>query len=115
MSHLFLEDDDFRRSVSTGNLVLVKQILNEYEAGNTRGKDKGRTGSIKALLNSKDMDNRNLLHYACLYNTNDVATWLFLTMKTKNVDVTQKDTMGASPVLYAAKAGMVGFVEEWIK
>ena len=109
------KNDEVFKLMATGHLVQVKQILDEYGAENNTGMALGRTGIVQTLLNLNDRKNRNLLHYACLYNTNDVATWLFLTMQTNNVDVTQKDTMGASAVLYAARAGMVGFVLGWIK
>ena len=100
------------RTVTTGNIELINHAINNY-------KDSKGGYHRYNLFQKTDSDGRNLLHYVCLYNTDEVATWM-LSLKDDNsyrkAPIPKvSDHFGATPVMYAARAGMVMFVREWVQ
>ena len=72
--------------------------------------------TLKDLFSETNSDGLNVLHIVCLYNTDDVATWMLsLSDEEKNPIPRISDKYGATAVMYAARSGMVTFVKEWIK
>ena len=57
------------RTVIAGDRDQIEQAINNYRA---------LMGSYHhyILYQSKDSDGRNLLHYVCMYNTDEVAIWM---------------------------------------
>ena len=99
------------RMVMSGKRGQINQAINNY-----------RNPSVifprYYLFEKTDSDGRNLLHYACIYNTDEVATWMLLiTGDTSSRSPIPRisDNFGATAVMYAANTGKVTFVQEWIK
>ena len=92
-------------NVIIGGKDQINQLIHNYES------------NLEVPLWSQTDDNgRNLLHYACMYNTDEVATWM---LSSEDVFYGQpipkiRDKFGVTAVMYAARAGMVAFVKEWI-
>ena len=114
--------------VITGNMDQINQAINNYKDPVLIHKplDYSDTSVIyqlmssdfhcKSLFQKKDSDGRNLLHYACMYNTDEVATWLLsLTYTYSELTMLETDNFGATPVMYSAMSGRVNFVKEWIE
>ena len=94
------------KAVSTGHLAFVKKTIDEFKkSGNSQ-------------LTSKDSDGRNILHYSCMYNQDDVATGILAThvssYSTYSISPIVRDNYGATAVMYAARAGLTSFVSKWI-
>ena len=97
------------RTVITGDRDQINQAIKNYRT--TYGYPRFY------LYQMKDSDGRNLLHYACMYNTDDVATWMLSLRDDLRSSPIPKisDKFGATAVMYAASRGMGKFVQEWIK
>ena len=94
------------RTVITGDKDQIEQAINNY-------KESGYSSHRYHLYKKTDSDGRNLLHYACMYNTDEVATWM-LSLRDdyrKSAEHIPKisDNFGASAVMYAASTGKVTF------
>ena len=99
------------RTVITGDMEQINQAINNY-------RDPYSNRYLCYLYQEKDSDGRNLLHYACMYNTDEVATWMLsLRDETSPSSPIPKisDKFGATAVMYAVRAGMLVFVKEWIE
>ena len=113
MDSLTPEVADVFRTVITGGRDQINQAINNY-------REPGYIGCHRYFLyQKKDSDGRNLLHYVCMYNTDEVATWM-LSLTDDNGPMRSpipkiSDKFGATAVMYAARAGKVKFVQEWIK
>ena len=98
------------RTVITGDRDQIEQAINNYT-------DPNGNHSYN-LQQKKDSDGRNLLHYVCMYNTDEVATWM-LSLRDYTCSRSPipkiSDKFGAAAVMYAAGTGKVTFVQEWIK
>ena len=98
------------RAVTAGDRDLIEQAMNNY-------KEPGYTYHRYQLFCKTDSNGRNLLHYACMYNTDEVATWMLSLIDDRYGYPIPKisDKLGVTAVMYAARAGMVTFVKEWVK
>ena len=102
------------KELASGSIQLLKQAL------------KG-TGFRDISYDAKDCNDRGFLHYVCIFGTDEKALWaLSLEFTTYGVGPYRteskhfipwntKDKFGATPVMYAARSGMIGFVKEIIK
>ena len=98
------------RAVTAGDRNQIEQAINNY-------KEPDSFFPRNQLFSKTDRYGRNILHYACMYNTDEVATWM-LSLKDDNCGhpiPKISDKLGVTAVMYAARAGMVTFVKEWIK
>ena len=98
------------RAVTAGDRDQIEQAIDNY-------RDPYSVYHRYKLFPKTDSDGRNILHYACMYNTDKVATWM-LSLKDdyKGSAIPEiSDKLGVTAVMYAARAGMVAFVKEWIK
>ena len=97
-------------TVATGDSSKIKQAMDNYkEPGITSYNPRA------SIFARKDRDGRNLLHYACMYNTDYVATWMLsVTDNNEKYIPIVRDMFGASAVMYAARAGMLQFIKIWI-
>ena len=102
------------KTVITGDRVQIEQAINNYREPGCMP-----SGSHRYYLyqKKKDSDGRNLLHYVCMYNTDEVATWMLSLSDDLNASPIPKisDNFGATAVMYAASTGKVTFFKEWIK
>ena len=99
------------RSMITVDRDQINQAINNYRDPN---RDKYHR---YWLYQETDRDEHNLLHYVCIYTTDNVATWM-LSLKDDNMGSPipkTSDKFGATAVMYAARAGMIVFVKEWIE
>ena len=96
------------RTVITGDREQIRQAIYNFMG----------PGGRYYLFQEKDSDGRNLLHYACMYNTDEVAIWM---LSLRDADQGGKgipylsDKFGATAAMYAASTGKVKFVQELIK
>ena len=101
------------RTVASCDRDKIDEAIENY-------KDPHGTYERHWLFQKKDGDGRNLLHYACMYNTDEVATWMLSLTAFDGTTYYRpipkmSDKFGATAVMYAARSGMVTFVNEWIK
>ena len=93
------------------NLKHLDAIDNYHKLG--FGQLASKRKHLDALFNLvSTQKEHSLLHLACLYNTEEVASYL---LSLWNQWKCKRDEYGATAVMYAARAGMAGFVKEWIK
>ena len=98
--------------VATGNKEEVEKAVNNYKDpyGIQRNLYGTRDCHLYMLTQKKDGAGRGLLHYACMYNTDDVASWL-ASLSTYDVNgrpaqfSRDGDSNGVTPGMFAAKAG----------
>ena len=98
--------------VATGNKEEVEKAVNNYKDpyGIQRNLYDTRDCHLYMLTQKKDGAGRGLLHYACMYNTDDVASWL-ASLSPQNVSGTPAqfsrdgDRNGVTAAMFAAKAG----------
>ena len=98
-------------TVIIGDRQQINQAINNYKDPYSYNQHRFK------LFQARDKDRRNILHYACMYNTDEVATWMLSLKDDYSGDPIPKvrDIFGVTAVMYAARAGMVAFVSEWIK
>ena len=100
------------RTVTTGDMEQIEQAINNYREPGCMTSGNHRYW----LYQRKDSDGRNLLHYACMYNTDEVATWMLsLTDDYKSPIPKISDKFEATAVMYAASRRMGKFVQEWVR
>ena len=96
------------RTVITGDRRQINQAINNY-------RDPNSTGYHRCYLyQEKDSDGRNLLHYVCMYNTDEVATWMLLLEDETGSSLTFpkiSDNFGATAVMYAASTRKFTFLK----
>ena len=95
----------------------VKQSIDSYKQAYQN--QQKLQNPLDRISQHKDRDGRHILHYACMYNKDDVAVML-LTARDENSENTvpgfrTADNFQVTPLMYAARAGLVDFVNEWIK
>ena len=98
------------RTVITGDMEQINQAINNY-------RDPKGSYHRYFLYQKKDSDGGNLLHYACMYNTDEVATWM-LSLKDDHLGSPIpkiSDKFGATAVVYAVSTGKISFLKQWIK
>ena len=112
MDSLKAEVAEVFRTVITGDSDQIDQAINNY-------RDPYGSNRHYRLYQKKDGDGRNLLHYVCMYNTDEVATWMLSLRddyRNSRAPIPKiSDNFGATAVMYAASTGKVTFLKEWIK
>ena len=100
------------RTVITGDRDQIEQAINNY-------REPGYSDCRYYLYKKKDSDGCNLLHYACMYNTDEVATWMLSLTDDNQYSRAPipkiSDNFGATAVMYAASTGKFTFLKAWSK
>ena len=109
----------------------VRTVFKELAAGSLQQlKQAWNENNFRDIpYNANDCNDRSFLHYVGLFGTDEKALWaLSLEFNVSSINiygsrVTRKekipwntcDKFGATPVMYAARSGLVGFVKEILK
>ena len=126
MENLSPEVASVFKVVASGNRTQVHQAVSSKkypDDTNHRGIYIGDR-HLYSLMHRSDSAGRNLLHYACMYNTDDVASWI-ASLSTQYCCNNQlastvrfarnADKHGITAGMYAARAGLQNVIKELIQ
>ena len=107
MDYLHASDASLLKMVATADGEEIQWLVEQC-----RPKTFGGNKRLQTLYQKKDKTDRLLLHHACMYNTDEVATLLLVDDKTNFALSTDK--YGANPAMYASRGGLAEFVKKWL-
>ena len=108
LSGLPADEVDLFRTVATGTVQEVRAAIDNYQIPDRDKQIYGHyTDRLVYVHKKKTKGNQELLHYAAMYNTEDVLQLLFTDFK---FSFESRDTYEIHPLMYALKNGMYKLV-----